>query len=81
MNKAWIVCMGFEPRAAGLWAQTKPLGYCGRPTINTDKKSTISSGQPYKASTLVNYDSRVINISNLLGITPLESYFTGVKCL
>ena len=31
------------------------------------------SGQSFKASTLVNYDSRVVSISNLLVITTLES--------
>ena len=31
------------------------------------------SGQSYKASTLVNYDSRVVSISNLLVITTLGS--------
>ena len=30
------------------------------------------SGQSYKASTLVNYDSRVVSVSNLLVITTLE---------
>ena len=33
----------------------------------------VTSGQSYKASTLVNYDTRVISISNLLVITTLES--------
>ena len=31
------------------------------------------SGQSFKASTLVNYDSRVVSLSNLLVITTLES--------
>ena len=31
------------------------------------------SGQSYKASTLVNYDSRVVTLSKLLVITTLES--------
>ena len=30
-------------------------------------------GQSYKASALINYNSRVVNISNLLVITSLES--------
>ena len=34
-------------------------------------KVIVSSGQSYKASTLVNYDSRVV--SNVLVITSLES--------
>ena len=33
----------------------------------------VTSGQSYKATMLVNYDSRVVNISNLLVITTLES--------
>ena len=32
-----------------------------------------TSDKSYKASTLVNYDSRVVSISNLLVITSLES--------
>ena len=34
-------------------------------------------GQSYKASTLINYDSRVVGISNLLVNTSLESQFTS----
>ena len=33
----------------------------------------VTCGQSYKASTLVNYDSRVVSISNLLVIRTLES--------
>ena len=36
-------------------------------------------GQSYNASTLVNYDSRVVSISNLLVIKTLESLFTSVN--
>ena len=31
IQKAKMVCLGFKPAAAGWWAQTKPLSYCGRP--------------------------------------------------
>ena len=40
-----------------------------------------SSGQSYKASTIVIYKSRVVNVSNLLVITTVESQFTLVKAL
>ena len=33
----------------------------------------VISGQTYKASTLINYDSIVVSISNLLVITSIES--------
>ena len=36
------------------------------------KDLNVISDQSYKASTLVNYDSRVVRISNLLIITSLE---------
>ena len=42
---------------------------------------TATSSQSYKASKVVNYDSRVVSRSNLLGTITLESYFTSVKCL
>ena len=38
-------------------------------------------GQSYKDSTRVNFDSRVVYISNLLVKTTLESKFTSIKCL
>ena len=28
-----MVCLGFEPRAAGWWAQTKPRSYGDRPIL------------------------------------------------
>ena len=31
--KAWMVCMGFEPRVAGWKAQTNPLSYGGNPSF------------------------------------------------
>ena len=40
-----------------------------------------SSGQSKKGSTILTYDSRVVNRSNLLERTTLELYFTIVECL
>ena len=47
--------------------------YCVHLEEQWSWKSMQSGRQSYKASTLVNYDSRVVSISNLLVITTLES--------
>ena len=33
MEKAWMVCLGFEPGTAGWKAQTNPLSYGGPTTL------------------------------------------------
>ena len=43
--------------------------------INYDHKVVPTCIQSYKASTLVNYDSRVVSIINLLVIATLDLYF------
>ena len=50
--------------------------------VNYDRSKSlykiVHCGQSYKASTIVVYESRVVNISNLRVITTVESYFTIV---
>ena len=46
-----MVCLGFEPGAAGWKARTNPLSYGGTPN------DRVISGQSYKASTVINYDN------------------------
>ena len=47
---------GFEPTTFGTWVSSQPY----------------TSSQSFKASTLINYDSGIVSISNLLVITSLE---------
>ena len=47
-------------------------------TSNILHRLTIFSGQYYKASTIIIYKSRVVNMSNLLVTTTLESKLTSV---
>ena len=46
---------------------------CISTAASVGEHGVYSCGQSYKASTLVNYDSRVVSKSNLLVITTLES--------
>ena len=41
----------------------------------------VTCGQFYKASTIVIYESRVVNMNNLLVTTILDMQFTSVNCL
>ena len=43
------------------------------PYLWKERKNKRASGETYKASTVVNYDSRFVNISKLLVSTTLES--------
>ena len=47
------------------------------PQINYIAVFGKSGGQSYKASTIVIYESRVINMSNLIVTTTVESWFTS----
>ena len=75
-----MACLGVQPRAAGWKAQTNPLSYGSTPIFSSlsllksieNICQLLTSGQSYKASTIVNYDSRVIPDLKIPHITTME---------
>ena len=60
------MALGFEPTTTQTWVVSH---------------NHWTSGQFYKVSLSVFYNTRVVNISNLLVVTTPESKFTSVNCL
>ena len=46
----------------------------------SEKSNCCGRGQSYKASMIVIYEPRIVNMSNLLLTTTLQSKFMSVKC-
>ena len=59
---------------AGIWTHNLQ-------NMKVSSHDHVTSGQSYKASTNVNYDSRVVPDLKIPLITTLESYFTIVEAL
>ena len=48
-----MVCLRFEPRAAGWKAQTNPLSYGGTPAFLTQRQNAFMGKWEFQSSTLI----------------------------
>ena len=60
LNKAQMVCLGFESGATGWQVQTKPRSYGGRPT---NEIFQLKSGATFRANELANIKNFVLKKS------------------